>query len=79
MLTILKAITLINLLPCKYSQKIKTGIFFKRHFLVSKYIFQENYRLVMYDIDIKYALYFIVVCVVVLEIIGKMTCLIDSK
>ena len=41
------------------------------NFLVSKQIFQENYRLVMYDIDIKDALYFIVICVVVLEILAK--------
>ena len=33
----------------------------------------------MYDIDIKEALYFIVICVVVLEILGKMACFIDSK
>ena len=52
---------------------------FQRNFLVSKYIFQENYRLVVYDIDIKDALYFIVICVVVLEILGKMTCFMDSK
>ena len=30
-------------------------------------------------IDIKAALYFIVICVVVLEILGKMACFIDSK
>ena len=52
MLTILNAITLINFLPL-----IKMGIFQK-----SKYIFQENYRLVMYDIDIKVALYFSDTC-----------------
>ena len=33
------------------------GIFQK-----SKYIFQENYRLVMYDVDIKDALYFSDTC-----------------
>ena len=33
----------------------------------------------MYDIDIKDALYFIVICVVVLEILGKMTGFIPSK
>ena len=34
----------------------------------------------MYDIDIKDALYFIrVICVVVLEILGKMACFIESK
>ena len=33
----------------------------------------------MYDIDIKNALYFIVICVVVLEILGKMACFIDSN
>ena len=33
----------------------------------------------MYDIDIKDGLYFIVICVVVLEILGKMACFIDSK
>ena len=33
----------------------------------------------MYDIDIKDVLYFIVICVVVLEILGKMACFIDSK
>ena len=55
------------------------GIFFKRNFLVLKYIFQENYRLVMYDKDIKDALYFIVICVVVSEILGKIACAIDSK
>ena len=33
----------------------------------------------MYDIDFKDALYFIVMCVVVLEILGKMVCFIDSK
>ena len=52
---------------------------FQRNFFVSKYIFQENYRLVMYYIDIKDALYFKVICVVVLEILGKMACFIDSK
>ena len=52
---------------------------FQKNFLVSKYIFQENYRLVMYDTDIKYTLYFIVICVVVLEILGKPACFIDSK
>ena len=31
----------------------------KLFFFVSKYIFQENYTLVMYSIDIKDALYFI--------------------
>ena len=41
----------------------------KTNILVSKYIFQENYRLVMYDIDIKDALYFIEIRVVVLEIL----------
>ena len=57
---------------------MKMGIFQKKLFR-SKYIFQENYRLVIYDIDIKDVLYFIVICVVVLEILGKMTCFIDSK
>ena len=33
----------------------------------------------MYDIDIKDALYLIVICVVVSEILGKMACFIDSK
>ena len=33
----------------------------------------------MYDIDIKAALYFIAICVVALEIHGKMDCFIDSK
>ena len=33
----------------------------------------------MYYIDIKDALYFIVICVVVLEILGKMACFMDSK
>ena len=33
----------------------------------------------MYDIDIKDALYFMVIFVVVLEILGKMDCFIDSK
>ena len=33
----------------------------------------------MYDMDIKDALYFIEICVVVLEILGKMTCFIDNK
>ena len=33
----------------------------------------------MYYIDIKDALYFIVIYVVVLEILGKMACFIDSK
>ena len=33
----------------------------------------------MYYIDIKDALFFIVICVVVLEILGKMACFIDSK
>ena len=33
----------------------------------------------MYYIDIKDALYFIVICVVALEILGKMACFIDSK
>ena len=33
----------------------------------------------MYDIDIKDELYFIEICVVVLEILGKMACFIDSK
>ena len=33
----------------------------------------------MYDIDIKDALYFKVICVVVLEILGKMAYFIDSK
>ena len=33
----------------------------------------------MYDIDIKDALYFTVICVVVLEIISKMTCFIDTN
>ena len=46
------------------------GIFQKNFFFISKYIFQENYRLVMYYIDIKDALYFIVICEVVLEILG---------
>ena len=49
------------------------GIFQK-----SKYFFQENYRLVMYDIDIKDALYFGDTCGI-LEILGKMVCFIDSK
>ena len=57
MLTILKAITVINFLPCKIQSK---WAFFKRNFIVSKYIFHENYRLVTYDIDIKDGLYFIV-------------------
>ena len=57
----------------------KNGHLKKKTFLVSKYIFQENYRLVMYDIHVKDALYFIVICVVVLEILGKMACFIDSK
>ena len=38
-----------------------------------------NYRLVMYYIDIKDAFYFMVICVVVLEILGEMACFIDSK
>ena len=33
----------------------------------------------MYDIDIKDALYIIEICVVGLEILGKMACFIDSK
>ena len=33
----------------------------------------------MYDIDITNALYCIVICVVVLENLGKMACFIDSK
>ena len=33
----------------------------------------------MYYIDVKDALYFIVKCVVVLEILGKMACFIESK
>ena len=33
----------------------------------------------MYHIDIKDALYFIVICVLVLEILGEMACFIDSK
>ena len=32
----------------------------------------------MYYIDIKDALYFIVICMVVLEILGKMACLINA-
>ena len=54
------------------------GIFQKKLFCF-KYIFQENYRLDMYYIDIKVALYFIVICVVVLEIFGKMACFRDSS
>ena len=76
MLTILKAVTLINLLPCKIQSKY---FFSKETFLFQKNILQENYRLVMYYIDIKDALFFIVICVVVLEILGKMACFIDSK
>ena len=33
----------------------------------------------MYDLDIKGAFYFIVICMEVLEILGKMACFIDSK
>ena len=33
----------------------------------------------MYHADIKDALYFMAICVVVLEILGKMACFIDSK
>ena len=33
----------------------------------------------MYDIDIKDAFYFIVMCVEVLEILDKMACFIDIK
>ena len=33
----------------------------------------------MYYIDIKDALYSIVMCMVVLEILGKLACFIDSK
>ena len=33
----------------------------------------------MYYIDIKDALNFMVICVIVLEILGKMACFIDSK
>ena len=33
----------------------------------------------MYDIETKDGLYFVVICVVVLEILGKMACFIDSK
>ena len=33
----------------------------------------------MYAIDIKDALYFIVICVVVLEILGKMACFVDLR
>ena len=51
----------------------KNGHFLK-NILVSKYIFQENYSLVMYDIGIKDALYSTVICVAVLEILGKMAC-----
>ena len=54
------------------------GIFQKKRFSF-KIHFQENYRFDMYDIDIKDALYFIVICVVVLEILVKMACFIDSK
>ena len=54
------------------------GIFQKKLFSFKIHL-QENYRLVMYDTDIKDALYFIKICVVVLEIFGKMTCFIDSK
>ena len=57
----------------------KNGHFFKRNFLVSKYNFEENYRLVMYKIDINDARYFTVIGVVVLEIFSKMTCFIESK
>ena len=52
---------------------IKMGIFQK-----SKYIFQENNRLVMYDIDIKDALYYSDMRGI-LEILGKMVCFTDSK
>ena len=33
----------------------------------------------MYYMDIKDTLYFILICVVVLEILGKMACYLDSK
>ena len=55
------------------------GIFQKIFFLFQKYIFQENYRLVMYYTDIKDALYFILIYAVVLEILSKMACFIDSR
>ena len=69
---LLMPVTLINLLPC----------FLKMFFLkvlVSKYNFAENHILVMYKIDIKDALYFTVITVVVLEIFSKNACFIDSK
>ena len=57
----------------------KNGHFFKRNFLVSNYNFEENYRLVMYKIGIKDALFFTVIGVVVLEIFSKMNCFIESR
>ena len=70
--TQLKAVTLINLLP----RFLKMDLL---KVLVSKYNFEENHILVMYKIDIKDALYFTVITVVVLEIFSKNACFIDSK